>query len=307
MAYDQHFNPNEPVTFTVIVKNNETRSNEFAEVDVTLTNTDTERESTLTPVMTATVLANSTAPLVRSYTVAAGNYTVSFPLFDGNGAKTDQVAGKFPLHIGSETEALRIFPEILSFGTLPPGRSMLPTPITVSWDYYRFNRLRLDTPFAIRIYTDNAARYQGVPGAVLKNSPAGLVSLDGKYALPLKVWCSNFGPDVQGTGWDASLAGPPPVDDDNEWIGPPLLEDRRNYDSATWVRIPDFSEMTSDPISWRRLIGQDPSDSRYANDTNRIGDFTLKSPFTFYLATEGGPIAVEGKYAATLIVELWSP
>ena len=306
-VYNQHFNPSEPVTFTVIVKNNEGTTNQFAEVDVTLTNTDTERESTLTPVLTTTIPANSTQPLTRSYTVAAGTYTVSFPLFDADGNKVDQINGKFPLHVGNETQSVAVFPEILSFGTIPPGRSMLPTPITVSWSNYRFNRLRLDAPFSIRIYTDNAARYRGIPGAIRRAPSAGLVSLDGKYVIPLKVWTSNFGPNIQEVGWDSSLAGPPPLDDDNEWIGPPLLEDTRNYGSSSWVRVPDFSEMTANPITWRRLMGQDPHDTRYVSDTNVTGDFTLKSPFTFYLATEAGATAVEGRYSATLIVELWSP
>ncbi|MBI3333098.1 MAG: hypothetical protein HYZ93_03285 [Candidatus Omnitrophica bacterium] len=308
VAYDPHANPTESVRFTVTVRNNDSTS-EFAEVDVTLTNLDTERESTLTPVLTTSsnIPAGGTATLSRSYTIAAGIYTVSFPLYDGNGAKADQINGKFPLHIGTETESIRVFPEAIHLGSLPPGRMMHPMPITVSWNFYRFNRMRLDVPFSIRIYTDNAARYRGVPGAIEKTATGGLVSMDGRHVIPLKVWSLNFGPDIQETGWDAALAGPPPVDEDDFWIGPPLLEDRRSFGSAAWVRVPDLAEMTANPLSWRRLIGQEPHDTRFASDSNVTGDFTLRSPFTFYLATETGPTAVEGQYAATLIVELWSP
>jgi len=97
------------------------------------------------------------------------------------------------------------------------------------------------------------------------------------------------------------------VDDDDIWIGPPLLEGGRNLGSASWVRIPDFRDMSVNPITWRRLIGQDPFDNRYAVDSNVTGDFTLRSPFRFYLATEAGPAAVEGSYSALLVVELWTP
>ena len=160
---------------------------------------------------------------------------------------------------------------------------------------------------ALPIYTDNAARYEGIPHALGKVSPAGLVSLNGRYVIPIKCWTINFGPDIQETGWDAAIAGPPPVDDDDYWLGPPLIEGTRSYGSANWVRIPDLQDMTPNPVTWRRLIGQDQYDSRFVADANVTGDFTLKSPFTLYLATEAGPTAVEGSYAANLVVELWAP
>ncbi len=307
IAYDQHFHPGDPVFFSVLVKNNESTS-QFAEVDITLSNLDTEAESTLTPVLTGTIPANSTLFLSATYTsLTAGIYSVSFPLFDGDGLRSDRIGGKFPIHVGTETESVRVFPEAIHLGTIPPGRFMYPTPIEVRWSYFRFNRLRLDQPFTIRIYTDNAARYEGTPNAVRRVSPAGLVSLNGRYVLPLKVWTLNFGPDIQETGWDAPLAGPPPVDNNDYWLGPRLLEGTRSLGSSAWVRIPDLIDMTADPVTWRRLIGQDPDDTRFVADSNVTGDFTLKNPFTFYLATEAGPTAVEGSYAATLIVELWNP
>ncbi len=309
VSYDQHANPAEQISFTIIVKNNETTT-EFAEVDVTTVNVATRAEATLTPVLTANIAAQSTGTLSGSYTLAAGSYTVSFPLFDGNGTRVDRVQGKFPLHIGTETESIAVFPEVIHLGSIPPGRFMHPTPIEVSWSFFRFNRLRLDQPFVVRIYTDNAARYHGVPGSLHRISPAGLVSLDGRYVIPMKIWNLNYGPDIQETGWDAALAGPPPVEDDNAWIGPPLLEGGRHTDGTSWVRVKDRLDVAAAPFGWSRgdgMIGQDPHDNRYATDKNPIGEFTLTSPFTFYLATEGGPTAVEGSYAATLIVELWSP
>lgn len=309
-SYEQHFAQNEPIRFTVFVKNNEATS-QSAEVDVTVTNIDTEAETTLTPVLTATIPAGGTSKLPGiEYKLGEGIYTVSFPLFDGNGVRVDRVQGKFPIHVGKEKESLEVFPEVIALGNIPGGRYMHPTPIEVSWSFFRFNRLRVDQPFVVRLYTDNAARYRGVPNALRRGSPAGLLSMDGRYTIPLKFWTLNHGPETQVTGWDSSLAGPPPVDDDDAWRGAPLLEGKRNFDMAAWIRLKDLSEMVAAPFGWSRgegLIGQDPHDVRYAVDRNVTGDFTLSSPFTLYLATEAGPTAVEGVYSATLIVELWSP
>ena len=319
-SFNTHFNPpGEPVTFQVTLRNNETTT-QFAEVDISITELSTGLERTLVPVLTVSLPAGGQTTLSQNYPTAfqraplgaaglisPGMYTVAFTMFDGNGAKTDQIRGKFPLHVGSETEDLRVFPEAINLGTLPAGRHLYPPPIEVRWSFFRFNRLRQDQPFSIRIYTDNATRYEGIPHSLRKVSPAGLVSLNGRYVIPVKCWSLNFGPDVQESGWDGTLAGPPPVDDDDLWLGPPLLEGKRNLDSAMWVRIPDLVDMTPNPITWRRLIGQDQYDNRFASDANSTGDFTLRSPFSLYLATEAGPTSVEGSYATTLVVELWSP
>ncbi len=306
--YDQHFRPGETMIFSALVRNNEATT-QFIEVDVVLVNTQTLQETSLTPVL----LAFNVSPGETRHTHASivapqpGTYSVIFIVFDGNGIESDRLRGRFPLHIGSETESLRVFPEAINLGTIPPGRYMYPTPIEVRWDFYQFNNLRQDQKFTVRMYTDNAARYEGIPHAVRKPSSAGLVSMDGRYVIPLKCWTLNFGPDIQSTGWDSTLAGPPPVDEDDIWLGPPLLEGGRNFGSASWVRVPDLTDMTPDPITWRRLIGQDITDSRFVSDVNPTGDFTLSSPFTVYFATDAGPTAVEGSYAANLVVELWNP
>ncbi len=309
-GFDQHHNPTETITFSATVQNNES-TNQGAELVIISTNIETGAESVLADVGSGAGAVPASGGTFTFQTAVgpqpAGLYTITFRILDGDALRSDQVNGKYPLHVGTETESLHVFPEVIHLGTLPPGRTMHPTPIEVRWSYFRFNRLRLDQPFTVRVYTDNSARFTGIPGAVRRPSAGGLVSMDGRFVIPLKVWCLNFGPDIQATGWDGALAGPPPVEEDDYWLGPPLLEGGRNLNSTSWGRMPDLSDMTSDPAGWRRLIGQDPHDTRFVSDINPTGDFSLNNPFTFYLATETGPTAVEGSYAATLVVELWNP
>lgn len=172
----------------------------------------------------------------------------------------------------------------------------------------------------MRIYTDNHRRYQGVEDAIYSGrvasqeggsasalgTPAGLVSSDGKYTMPLKVWCLNFGPDVE-EGWDANLLGPPPVKEDYYWKGPLLDNGRRDPSRVAWEWIPDYVDMTADPSTWRKLIGQDSFDTHYVSDANPTGDFMLPSPFQIYLAYETSPTAVAGAYSTELIIEIYSP
>jgi hypothetical protein len=159
----------------------------------------------------------------------------------------------------------------------------------------------------MRIYTDNTTRFKGIENTVHMLSPAGLVSSDGKYTIPLKVWCLNYPPDDQEMGWDTKISGPPPVDDDTYWEGPLLDNGKRNEEKAGWVRIPDYSEMTSDSGTWRNLIGQDITNTHYVTDITRTGDFTLSSPFSVYFATETDPTSVKGSYSCNLILEIYAP
>ena len=306
-SYPQHAQPGGSILFRVTVRNLESTA-QFAEVDVTLTKIGTSSEITVVPVAIGTIAAHGTSTLSSTWSPAiAGLYTVTLPLYDGNGTRVDRVSGRYPVHVGTTTDTLHVFPDAVHLGTIPAGRFMYPVPLEIRWNFFEFNRLRLDQPFTIRVYTDNVTRYRGIRGAVRAGSPAGLVSEDGRFTIPLKIWTVNFGPDVQETGWDPKIMGPPPVDDDTYWIGPLLADGGREVGAVAWLRVPDLSEMSSDPGSWRRLIGQDPTDTRFISDTNVTGDFTLTSPVTAYLATEAGPTAVPGTYSGNLIVELYSP
>lgn len=305
-AYDQHVVDGGLWTVRVRVQNLEPTSQSM-ELVVILTNQVTGEESVPIDAGGPSTVSNGIHTFVQSSGVSAGRYTVTFRILDGNAARSDQITGKYPLHVGANTELLHVFPDALSLGVLPPGRFMHPVPLEIRWDFYRFNRLGTDQPFTIRVYTDNGARYRGVEKALHQGSPAGLISDDGRFTVPLKIWTVNFGPDFDETGWQATAMGPPPVEDNAFWQGPLLTNNEREVGAVAWLRVPDYSEMTSDPASWRRLIGQDPADFKFVSDTNITGDYTLTSPVTVYLATETGASAVHGQYSTTLVVELWSP
>lgn len=305
-SFSQHILVNEAVTFAVRVKNNESSSQDAFTV-IILTNSAKGLELEVDSA-TQTIPGGETRVLTSNFTfTVTGIYTVSLRVHSSANVRLDRVTAKFPIHVGTNTDLLHVFPEALNVGTIPPGRFVLPVPLEIRWDFYRFNQLALDQPFAIRVYTDNAARYRGIEGAVRQASPAGLISDDGRFTIPVKLWTVNFGPDVQETGWDPDLVGAPPVDDDTFWRGPLLTDGTRDSGAAAWLRVPDLSEMSANPATWRRLIGQDSYDTRFVTDNNVTGDFTLPSPVTVYVATEVGPTAVHGQYSATLVVELWTP
>jgi hypothetical protein len=239
----------------------------------------------------------------------AGKYSVTLIIYDGADAEQARIYGAHPIRIGARStmETLKTFPTMMDFGVLPYGRHMHPVPLEIHWDFFVYNVLREQKPWYLRIYTDNATRYKGIKESVYKGSPAGLVSSDGRYAIPLRTWCLNFPPEDQEMGWDVAMSGPPPVDDDTYWRGP-LLEDGERYENkAGWIRIPDYNEMTADRTTWRNLIGQDFYDTQYKTDVNPTGDFTLLSPFSVYFATETNTTSVKGNYSCRLVVEIYSP
>ena len=54
-------------------------------------------------------------------------------------------------------------------------------------------------PWVMRVYTDNL-NYSGVGGAVRSSSPAGLISSDGQFVIPLYLNCPNLVP-ANGDGF----------------------------------------------------------------------------------------------------------
>ncbi len=302
--FSTHTLPRRTVVFRVQIRNNEATS-QAAYMAIVLTRSNGAAPEYYSSAITVPAggigILTSTASNLQ-----AGAYTVSAILFDALDERSGRGFATEPLHVGALVDSVSLFPTLLDFGTLDYGRQMLPVPVEVTWEHALFNRLGKDERWFMRIYTDNATRYEGIPGALRHGSPSGLVSSDGRYAISLKVWCINFGPDVHETGWNAEVMGPPSVDD-RFWLGPTLDTGRRDEDRATWQTVPDYSEMTSNTKTWRKLIGQDPFDSQYVTEQNPTGDATLASPFELYLASETSAISVAGSYAGTLVVELYSP
>jgi hypothetical protein len=317
--YLTHYSISETVNFAATVKNTGTVFDDYY-IQPVLTNYDTGAESYSTPV-TGTINAGETGILRASWVAVSGLYTVTIILYSSGDLEVNRVYGREPVHVGRAVDSVAAFPRVLDLGALQYGRFMHPVPVEINWSFYlRSSQVRKDHPWYMRIYTDNHQRYQGVERAIYfgrtatqeggsasaMGSPAGLVSSDGKYAIPLKVWCLNFGPDVE-EGWDANLLGPPPVKEDYYWRGPLLDTGRRDSTRVAWEWIPDYIDMSADPATWRKLIGQDSYDTHYVSDSNPTGDFTLPSPFQVYIAYETSPTSVMGKYSTDLIVEIYSP
>lgn len=316
--YYTHFNPGESVTFTIKLKNN---TNVIQEVQGLFALTKQGTDTSIENYTVAEVIgAGTTTTHTTAWTAAAGLYTVTIKSY-GGGALSQTTYAPLPVHVGKTTDSVAAFPKVLDMGALQYGRYMHPVPVEISWDFYeRSHQIRKDQPWYMRIYTDNHKRYKGTDGAIYSGrtatqergsasamgSPAGLISSDGRYTIPLKVWCLNFGPDVE-EGWDTNLLGPPPVKEDYYWKGPLLDNGKRDNSRVAWEWIPDYIDMSADPAAWRKLIGQDPFDTHYVSDSNPTGDFTLTSPFQIFIAYETSPTAVEGKYWSDLIIEIYSP
>jgi len=310
--YDTHFSIGETVTFTITLKNNDNFINDaYALFVVTKQGTSTGVEnytSSVSVTYGAAMGAGATAVLTTTWTATEGIHSVTVKSYDSLDAVTQTVYAPLAIHVGSTIDSVAAFPRVIDLGALQYGRYMHPMPIEVNWSFYsRSTQVRKDHPWYMRLYTDNHRRYEGVTGAIYSStSPAGLVSTDGKYTIPLKIWCLNYGPSVED-GWDTSLLGPPPIKEDLYWKGPLLDTGQRDGSRANWSRIPDYIDMTADPGTWRKLIGQDPYNTQYVSDSNPTGDFTLSSPFQVFIAYETSPTAVIGRYSTDLILEIYSP
>jgi len=141
-------------------------------------------------------------------------------------------------------------------------------------------------PWVMRIYTDNV-NYIGTGGGFGMESPAGLVSKDGKYTLPLKANCLNWGEEE-------------------------------------WLRIPDLNDIGYKPYSPpaevetgtsadRIIIGIDPRNADWVSgpdrvlfnaDDNVLGDITLETPFDIKFRTNVGPNTPVGDYEGRIYIEI---
>ena len=155
--------------------------------------------------------------------------------------------------------------EAVAFEIQQPGRQEIGQ-IVVSGLYNG------EYPWVMRVYTDNL-HYSGIGGAARPSSPAGLVSSDGQFVIPLYLNCPNFDP-------------------------------------GQWRRIPDLGEseytdcivMGIDPRNEAWVTGEDHL--LYTADDNFLGDTTIKTPFEITLQADVPTSAVRGQYDTKLYIEI---
>lgn len=175
-----------------------------------------------------------------------------------------------------------VFSEGLAFDITEPGEQDVGQ-ITVEGIYNG------PYPWILRCYTDNL-RFGGVIGAVRTSPPAGLVSEDGRYAIPLLIHSPNFGVGVFLR-----------IPDINE---PDYVPYSPNPEEAPDVGPIDRVIMGIDPRNPTWVAG--PDEVLYTLDDNPLGDTTIETPFTLTLRADVPPAAVQGKYRTELYFEVVS-
>lgn len=141
-------------------------------------------------------------------------------------------------------------------------------------------------PWVMRAYTDNL-HFSGVGGAVRTPGPAGLVSTDGQFVIPVLLNCPNFGPDE----WR-------PIPDMGEQGYVPYAPNPEPGE----VAYTDCVVMGIDPRNGAWVAG--PDGLLYTADDNFIGDTTVQTPFEIILQSDVPTSAVRGKYDTTLYLEI---
>ena len=141
-------------------------------------------------------------------------------------------------------------------------------------------------PWIMRAYTDNL-HFAGVTGSVRPNTPAGLVSKDGRYVIPLSIHSPAYGPSVWRRVPDLSETGTLPY------------EPKPEPGEATAT---DCVLMGIDPRNGNWVAG--PDGRLYTNDDNFLGDLTVATPFELILRANVPAAAVKGEYDAVLYIEI---
>ena len=170
-----------------------------------------------------------------------------------------------------------VFTEAVSFDITHPGEQEIGR-IVVDGLYNG------EYPWIMRAYTDNL-HFAGITGSVRPPNPAGLVSKDGLYVVPLSIHSPSDGPNA-------------------------------------WRRIPDLNEPDYQPYEPQPgettptdcvLMGIDPRNSNwvagpdgllYTADDNLLGDNTVATPFEMILQANVPAAAVKGEYDSVLYIEI---
>ncbi len=141
-------------------------------------------------------------------------------------------------------------------------------------------------PWILRVYTDNL-HFSGVAGAIVRPSPAGLVSKDGRFSLPLEINSPAFGQDV----WRK-------IPDLND---PDYIPYQPNPEPGQPLHN-DCILMAVDPRNANWVAG--PDALLFTEDDNLLGDITAKTPYDLTLRTRVSSAAVQGDYDTILYFEI---
>ncbi|MBI3317551.1 MAG: hypothetical protein HYZ90_00155 [Candidatus Omnitrophica bacterium] len=142
-------------------------------------------------------------------------------------------------------------------------------------------------PWIMRAYTDNL-HFAGVGGALRRNSPAGLVSKDGQFNLPLEINCPSFGEGV----WRR-------VPDLSE---PDYAAYRPSPEPTQVFPYADCVLMGIDPRNAPWVVG--PDGLLFTEDDNLLGDITVETPFELKLRTHVSRSSVQATYEGVLYIEI---
>lgn len=142
-------------------------------------------------------------------------------------------------------------------------------------------------PWIMRIYTDNL-HFIGVGGTLRSSSAAGLVSKDGRFALPLLVHCPGWGEGVFRRIPDISEAGYIPY--------------QPSVEPTEAAKYTECVVMGIDPRNASWVAGADGI--LFTDDDNLIGDITVKTPFQLTLQVDAAGGTVQGSYDGFLYIEI---
>ena len=172
-----------------------------------------------------------------------------------------------------------LFTEAVSFDITAPGQQEIGR-IVVDGLYNG------EYPWIMRAYTDNL-HFAGITGSVRSPSPAGLVSKDGLYVIPLFVNSPSYGPNVWRRIPDLSEPGTLPYE-------PQPQPGETTYTDCVLMGI--------DPRNGSWVAG--PDGLLYTYDDNLLGDNTVATPFEMTLQANVPASAVKGDYDAVLYIEI---
>jgi len=167
----------------------------------------------------------------------------------------------------------------LDFDIKNPGEQDLGT-ITIEGTYNG------DYPWIMRVYTDNT-NYAGIAGSARQQSPAGLISTDGRFSVPLLI----DAPIMRFAGYRV-------VPDINQADYKPYMPDKLNRA----MPYTDCIIMGIDPRNEVWVAGE--NGILFDNDDNILGDMTSTTPIEIKFKADFDEKAVASNYTANLYIEI---